>query len=188
MNLKQENNIPSLTLQYNNKKLKMLKTKDYLEWTFKSFDGDNTFIITMEDYDIYEIFYKLYSDIKQGNIFDEEDINTLFNSPYNSNLLDINSEVKTTLEYINLFHNDKIRYKSDSNLNKEQVTITKGEDYFKLVFKSTKNTTSKKIVFGYPTTKDFKCTKPFIRLFDNLSNIDLTYHQINFYELSKTAI
>ena len=75
MNLKQENNIPSLTLQYNNKKLKMLKTKDYLEWTFKSFDGDNTFIITMEDYDIYEIFYKLYSDIKQGNIFDEEDIN-----------------------------------------------------------------------------------------------------------------
>ena len=56
MSLKQENNIPSLTLQYNNKKLEMLKKQNYLEWTFKSFDGDNTFIITMEDYDIYEIF------------------------------------------------------------------------------------------------------------------------------------
>lgn len=188
MNLKQENNIPSLTLQYNNKKLKMLKTKDYLEWTFKSFYGDDTFIITMEDYDIYEIFYKLYSDIKQGNIFDEEDISSFFTSSYINEPVYINNEIKTTLEYKQLFNNDKIKYKSDSNLNDEQIVITKGEDYFKLVFKSNKPTTIKKIIFGYLTTKDFKCTKPFIRLFDNLANIDLTYHQINFYELSKTAI
>lgn len=187
MNLKQENNIPSLTLQYNNKKLKMLKTKDYLEWTFKSFDGDNTFIITMEDYEIYEIFFILYSDIKQGNIFDEEEVNSIYDGFYSSELLDINSQVKNTLEYSQLFHNDKIKYKSDSNSNKEQVTITKGEDYFRLVFKSDKTTASKRIVFDYPTTKKFKCSKPFIRLFDNLSNIDLSYHQINFYELAKTA-
>lgn len=188
LNLKLEtNNISSLTLQYNNKRLKMTKTSNYLEWTFKSLGGDNTFIITMEDIEIYETFFKLFIDIKSGNIFDEEDIQNIYDGFYSSELLDINSEVKNTIEYNFLYHEDTITYKSDYELNNEQVTISKGEDYFKLVFKGSKISNSKKIIFNYPTVKKFNCSKPFIRLFEDLSFINLEYHQINLYELSKAA-
>lgn len=189
LSLKQEtSNIPFLTLQYNNKRLKMTKTSNYLEWTFKALGGDNTFVITMEDYEIYETFLKLYNDIKLGNIFDEEEIQNVYDGFYNSELLDINSEVKNTIEYSHLYHEDVITYKSDSELNDEQVTITKGEDYFKLVFTSSKISNCKKIIFNYPTIKQFKCSKPFIRLFEDLLSIDLEYHQINLYELTKVAV
>lgn len=189
LSLKQEmSNIPSLTLQYNNKRLKMTKTSNYLEWTFKALGGDNTFIITMEDIEIYESFFKLYNDIKLGNIFDEEEVQDIYDNSYSCGLLDINSEVKNTIEYNHLYHEDIIAYKSDSELNDEQVTITKGEDYFKLVFKGSKISNIKKIIFAYPTIKQFKCSKPFIRLFEDLLNTNLEYHQINLYELTKTAI
>lgn len=183
LSLKQETNIPSLTLQYNNKKLKMTKTSNFLEWTFKGLGGDNTFIITMEDYEIYETFFKLYNDIKLGNIFDEEEVQNIYNGSYSSELLDINSEVKNTVEYNHLYHKDIITYKSDNTSN-NKVTITKGEDYFKLVFSGPNN----KIIFNYPTIKEFKCSKPFARLFNDLSSINLEYHQINLYDITKEAV
>lgn len=180
-NKEMKNNYKTLSLISNKSKFVISSNDEELIWSFKSKNGDNTLIIPIYEYELYEAFLKLYTDFKDGNIFIEDEIISLNQGTiYNSGLFDIKTEIKNTSLYNKIYHNDIITYCDDL---KNEVNITKGEDYFRLEF-NFKRLINHNIIFKKSSFKELSFTNPFYRLFYDLYNVDYAYHQMNFYEFS----
>lgn len=92
-----------------------------LYFSLVDFDDKSYFIIDKSNYLIYEIFDKLYNDIKCCNIFNNDEFNKNYYYRY---------------EYEKLFNNDIIEWKSDDYPDEiaQSFKITKEKDFFKLEF------------------------------------------------------
>ena len=176
-----------ITLVHNSNKLRIVRLDDGIEWIFQSFNGDNTFVITMDDYELFECFFSLYRDISLGNILSDEELEELYNTfMCNKDFLDINKDFRESLQYKKVFKDGIIHYVSDAYLyDGDEVTISAGEDYVKLDFFSSRPNNCKVIKILDKEINYFNLSKPFLRHFDKLVNTDLEYHQLNFYDITK---
>ena len=142
------------------------------------------FEITKENYEIYSYFEALYHDIISGKVFEED----IF-------LEDIPSfDYKKTYEYQKLVDQEqKIHWISDDGPSdlEDQLVIQKGEDKYQLIFirnekpldygfKSSYNITIRFRNSGSQYSP-FNCV--FMRLYQQLQNIETDYHQIHFEEI-----
>lgn len=94
-----------------------------LYFYLNNFDNEPYFIISKENYIIYEMFDKLYNDIKNCNFFDEED-----NEYY--------QQYKDRYIYKSLFKDDVIEWKCDDYPNEiaPSFSIIKDTDSFIIKF------------------------------------------------------
>lgn len=92
-----------------------------LYFSLNNFDDEPYFIIDKSNYIIYELFDKLYNDIKKCNIFDEQKIN---------------KDHKKRYEYKKLFNNSIIEWKSDDYPDEiaPSFKIIKEKDYYLITF------------------------------------------------------
>jgi len=92
-----------------------------LYFSLVNFDKEPYFIINKSNNILYQLFDKLYNDVKNCNIFDNDELNR--NYIYRS-------------EYKKLFNNDIIEWKSDDYPDEiaQSFRIIKYEDKFKIEF------------------------------------------------------
>lgn len=169
---------PVYSMEYNDKRLTMFKVDNSVKWLFKSKNGDDKFIVTMEDYEIYECFFRLFSDIENCRIFDDDEMKYICEE---TSLLNINDEIKNTYMYKGLYHDNIIEWVS----NDATLFISKGNDYIQLHFIPNILHGSSNVSFDNDPVKYYNCTRPFFRHFDDMSKIDLEYHQMNFYDMEQ---
>lgn len=135
-----------------------------------NFNNEPYFIIDKSNYLVYELFDKLYNDIKNCNMFAEED----------------KEYYKNKYEYKGLFKNNTVEWKCDDYPDEiaPYFNIIKEEDYYIINFKQC--IIDKSIDYQYPLVRDnyisvrlrnsgsryepFNCI--FMRLYNSLSNID----------------
>lgn len=183
------NNTTCISLIHNSSKLRLVQLDDGIEWIFQNLNGENTFVITMEDYEIYESFFNLFSKISKGIIISEEEIEELHNIYMcDKEFFNINKDFRESISYKKIFRDNVVHYTSDSYMhNGDEVTISLGEDYVKLNFISNQLSNIKVIKFCDKQTNYFNLAKPFIRHFEELKDVDLDYHQLTFYDITKKA-
>lgn len=130
----EENYVDNICLQDSNKNIVFnMDSNGDFNWIFNNKEvgsKDNTFIITKENFDAYEIFEFLFYDIENTNIFD-----TYFyeREPYliGNDLLDIQNELYDK-------DNNTLTWYSDSGLSRKDksniLKIKKEEDEFRIEF------------------------------------------------------
>lgn len=96
-----------------------------LYFSLTNFDNSPYFIIDKSNYIIYELFDKLYNDIKNCNIFDNQQLN---------------KEYKKRYEYKKLFKDNNIIWKSDDYPDEiaPYFNIIKEKDYYLISFNKLK--------------------------------------------------
>jgi len=118
-----ECNHKSFYLRGNNNKKFIISFQNNLDLYFSlvNFDDEPYFIIDKSNSILYELFDKLYDDIKNCNIFDNDKLNKIELHRY---------------EYKKLFNNDVIEWKSDDYPDEiaQSFKIIKEKDFFKIEF------------------------------------------------------
>lgn len=141
------------------------------------------FDITKENYEIYLIFDSLYKDIISGNVFG-------IDSPYSECV-----DYTKTDEYKNLVDKDfNINWISDEGLSdvedKLKISVVNNDTY-RLTFSRNntpiryglKNTFGMSIRVRNSGSRYYPFNCVFMRMYYNLQNIDLNYHQIHLEEI-----
>ena len=139
-----------------------------------NFNNEPYFIIDKSNYHIYELFDKLYNDVKNCNIFENNETKERY------------LKYIERYEYKKLFKDNTIEWKSDDYPDEiaPYFNITKEEDYYLIKFKQC--IIDKNNDYQYPLVRDdyisvrlrnsgskyepFNCI--FMRLYNSLSNID----------------
>jgi len=118
-----ENEYKTFYLKGNNNKQFIISFQNNLDLYFSlvNFDNEPYFIIDKSNSVLYQLFDKLYNDVKNCNIFDNDKLNKFELHRY---------------EYKKLFNNDIIEWKSDDYHDEiaQSFKIIKEEDFFKIEF------------------------------------------------------
>ena len=155
----------------------VIRTKDYIPYG-KNHNID--FNISKDNYELYSIFDKLYNEIINAKLYDDESLNKGLNKrePYKS-----------------LVNKDKsITWRSDDEPFKQadRVTITKEEDNYKLSFSRvsydldsqySRNGFSIPVRFRNSGSRYDPFNIAFMKMFNRLQNINPEYHQVDAEEV-----
>lgn len=212
------------TIQKDNKILRIVFASNLdLYWTLTNLEADKsldhlydeqyeTFLITKENHQIYELFKKLVSDIKtprvyeplRSEVLDEED---LLNPEIAEILADFdngksaeercnewNEELKNSERYKKLYDGENIKWHSDDDCyaDADRVMITELEDSILLEFYRPENTL-KTLGFRMPRTLTIRFSNSgstyaplnivFMKMYQQLQEYDPDYHQIHIEEI-----
>lgn len=192
-----ESNLYDIKISHENKILKILFAGNGdLYWC--AYDLDNidkemvTFEITKENYDVYQLFEKLYDKIATCQVFkvSESDLNFCEGKDEIINLYKhaakLNEELKQISNFTLLFHDGIISWHSDSTLFEDAnvVNIKKVQDKIILEFifynKDLADENSIRFRNRGSAYKPFNVL--FMELFNSLQTYDEEYHQIHLEE------
>lgn len=160
-----------------------------LYWQYRYSDNisDNedskSFFITKENYFLFQLFDELYNDIKNYNIYKEDNFNTKREAKrLNNSLIKFDS-----YQHDLLFHDNKIEWHCDDCIYEEasMFIIEKIEEAYKLTFKKGKNdeflSYAVRIRNSGSRYKPFNA--PFMRMYQQLCSYEPDYHQIHMKEV-----
>lgn len=174
----------SVTLIEENKQLQISFAPNLdLYWCFRDGNDDittyGTFLITKENYQIYELFEQLYSEIASCQVFDDDGLNEI---------------EKQSGQYKELFNDEVITWISDDRdlENDNIVKMSKQEETFLLEFakkekkKDIQNLwdMSRRVSIRFRNSGSSYApfNIPFMRMFNKLCEYDPEFHQINIEE------
>lgn len=159
--------------------------------------AEKTFILTKENYYLYSLFSKLYDDIKNCNVYDENEIKDDNIWGFGFTNAQLNEEIRNQEERnpYRLFQNNKVEFHSDDFDYEESsvLYIENNNDEITLTFKKGQNdlhmpTFAIRICNSGSRYNPFNIL--FMNLYNKLSEYDPTYHQIHMeeylYELKRT--
>ncbi|MBE6156076.1 MAG: hypothetical protein E7164_04935 [Firmicutes bacterium] len=141
-----------------------------------------TYYITKENYELYQIFYKLYKRITMGNPFD------------GVSELNYNNQIYYTLSPYNpqkLVENNKICWYSDDFIyeNASLLTIEFTDDEFVITFQKSKLPYDDGLLMTYSIrfrnsgSRYHPFNIPFMQMYNELKEYNYEYHQISIEEL-----
>lgn len=187
-----EQGVYDISIQEENKVFQMIFGGNLdLYWLIYNNDDHSTeqeFFITKENYVLYEAFEKLFYNIENVNIYkpskfylETSEIENIFDK--------MNDDLKDSRQYNYLYRNGEITWISDDSLISDEdgynaVTITKGQDYFKLVFVLKENSIFKNHAVRFRNSGSYydPFNILFMQLFNELQDYDPEYHQIHLEE------
>lgn len=142
---------------------------------------DNSFEITKENSEIYKQFDKLYNSIKDCKIVDDKvfDADIDFFSSDN-----ISKRIKNSQVYKDLFSDNCINYHSDNQIYEEAtiLKISKQEDNYTIEFITNEDDYIPSIEITNSGSRYGLLHMPFMQLYNALSKLDCTYHQMDIDE------
>ena len=159
-----------------------------LYWSYKyngiilNTDDSKTFYITKDNYFLFQLFDELYNDIKEFNIYHEDEFHTKEKAQELNQRL-IKSD---TYQHNLLFNNNKIEWHCDDCIYEEasMFVIEKMKDSYKLTFKKGKNDDFLSYVVRIRNSgsryKPFNI--PFMKMYQQLCLYEPNYHQIHIEE------
>jgi len=159
--------------------------------------SEKTFILTKENYYLYSLFSKLYEDIKNCNVYDENELKDDNIWGFGLTNAQLNKEIRNQEERnpYRLFQNNKVEFHSDDFDYEESsiLYIEKIDDKIKLTFQKGKNdlhmpTFAVRICNSGSRYNHFNIL--FMKLYNKLGEYDPNYHQVHIeeylYELKRT--
>jgi hypothetical protein len=186
----EDENFQKILLINDKSKLEIILNNNELIFYFNK----KLFEIDKSNYEVYNAFIKLINEIKSCSFLgpQENEMKRVIecainhNRDYHYNLKLYLQKKKEEIDFIqknNLYHNivndDNIIFQSDDDLS-SSFTITNFQD--KIIISSTFNSINPYIIVSLNNSKHKPFNIPFINLFNNLSNLDYKYHQIDIEE------
>lgn len=149
-------------------------------FNFDSINSEKSFEVTKENYFLYSLFDQLYADIKNCNIYpdNQDDFLIEFNEEH--------ERIKRkSAEYDMLFNKGTIKWLSDESPEEDanSFTITKFDDSFTVTFMQKYNMfTHYAVRISNSGSRYNPFNILFMMMFNELQKYDDTYHQIHIEE------